>query len=156
MSKAKTDRSHEDFQPLFDWKREDGFDTLAINLPGFKKEQLRIQALSCGKMKISGERQIDGNKWSRFQKDFHVPENCNQCEISAKFENGTLNMTMPRTATQVCWSTLECCKPGGGGFFFGLNMSRKVVLGMVVVSLVGVALGIYVACNVRCVGRFGN
>ncbi|XP_058106755.1 inactive protein RESTRICTED TEV MOVEMENT 2-like [Magnolia sinica] len=146
MCEAKKYRSYEDFQPLFDWKQEDGFDTLAINLPGFKKEQLIVQFLSHGKIEISGERQIDGNKWSRFHKDFHLPENCNQSKIIAKFENGTLNVTMPRTATQVCSSTLEWCKPGGGGFFFGL--------GVVVVTLVGVALGIYVACT--CVGRFGN
>ena len=29
-----TPRSYEDFQPSFEWNREEGSDTLAISLPG--------------------------------------------------------------------------------------------------------------------------
>ncbi|XP_058106759.1 18.3 kDa class I heat shock protein-like [Magnolia sinica] len=158
-SKPNMARSYEDIQPLFDWKREDGSDTLLISLPGFKKDQLKVNLDRYGMMKISGERQIDGNQWSRFSKNFDVPENCIQNKICASFEKGYLRLNMPKTATQAqhTWcSTPESCKCSGGGFFFGLNMSRKMVVGVVVATLVGVVLGICVACNVRCLGRYGN
>ncbi|XP_058106511.1 inactive protein RESTRICTED TEV MOVEMENT 2-like [Magnolia sinica] len=100
MCKAKTARTYEDFKPLFDWKREDGSDIVVINLPGFKKEQLKLQLDAFGKMRISAERPLDDKKWIRSCKDFHVPEYCIENDIRARFDNGILYVTMPKKATQ--------------------------------------------------------
>ncbi|XP_058106758.1 inactive protein RESTRICTED TEV MOVEMENT 2-like [Magnolia sinica] len=137
-------RSYKEFEPSFDEKQEDGCVTVVISLPEFKKDQLRIQLDNYGNMKISGERQIDSNKWNRFRKYIRVPKDCILSKISAKFENGALYVTMPKTTTQARWSTL-----GRRGFLFGLNMPKKMVVGVVIGTVVVVALGIYVAYNVR-------
>ncbi|XP_058105809.1 inactive protein RESTRICTED TEV MOVEMENT 2-like [Magnolia sinica] len=100
MSRPNMARSYEDFQPSFDWKQEDGSDILVVNLPGFKKEQLKVQLNNLGKLTVNGERPVGSNKWSRFRKDFQVPENSNVNEIRARYENGALYVTMPKLAAR--------------------------------------------------------
>jgi hypothetical protein len=64
---------------------------------GFKKEHLRVQIDNYGRLRISGERPLEGNQWSRFRKDIQVPEGCDAGGIRARFEkDGVLHITMPR------------------------------------------------------------
>ncbi|XP_016505772.1 uncharacterized protein LOC107823596 [Nicotiana tabacum] len=90
---------YEDFMPTSKLVQEDHFDTLQLNLPGFKKEQLRVQLTRTGILKISGQRPIGQNKWQRFHKDFPSVENCDKSKISAKFENGVLHVKQPKLIT---------------------------------------------------------
>ncbi|KAI3869639.1 hypothetical protein MKX03_011836 [Papaver bracteatum] len=93
-------RDYEDFQPSSSFIHEDNSDTLSLTLPGYRKEQIKVQIDSFGTLKITGERSLGvGNKWSRFRKDFRTPANCKTGEIRAKFENEVLNIIMPKTAT---------------------------------------------------------
>ncbi|KAF0914616.1 hypothetical protein E2562_030682 [Oryza meyeriana var. granulata] len=63
-----------------------------------KKEQLRVQLDNHGKLRISGERQVSGNQWKCFRKEFQVPEDCNAGDIRARFDSkdGVLHITMPK------------------------------------------------------------
>ncbi|KAI3988514.1 hypothetical protein MKX01_026328 [Papaver californicum] len=93
-------RVYEDFQPLFSFIHEDNSDTLTLTLPGYRKEQIKVQIDSFGTLKITGERPLGvSKKWSRFRKDFRTPANCKTGEIRAKFENEVLNIIMPKTTT---------------------------------------------------------
>ncbi|KAI3989902.1 hypothetical protein MKX01_040872 [Papaver californicum] len=93
-------RVYEDFQPLSSFIHEDNSDTLTLTLPGFRKEQIKVQIDSFGTLKITGEKPLGvSNKWSRFRKDFRTPANCKTGEIRAKFENEVLNIIMPKTTT---------------------------------------------------------
>ncbi|MCL7041203.1 hypothetical protein MKW94_007555 [Papaver nudicaule] len=93
-------RVYEDFQPLSSFIHQDNSDTLTLTLPGYRKEQIKVQIDSFGTLKITGERPIGvGNKWSRFRKDFRTPADCKTGEIRAKFENEVLNIIMPKTTT---------------------------------------------------------
>ncbi|KAG1333924.1 putative inactive protein RESTRICTED TEV MOVEMENT 2 [Cocos nucifera] len=65
-----------------------------------KKEQIRVQLDNFGNLRISGERPLADNKWSRFHKMFQVPEDCNVAEIQAKFENGSLYVKLPKLITE--------------------------------------------------------
>lgn len=87
---------YEDFKPVSEWKHEEAVDILLYHLPGFVKEQIRILAESRGILRVRGERSTIGNKWSRFQEEVLVPEDCNMSEIRAKFEGGILQITMPK------------------------------------------------------------
>ncbi|GAB4836201.1 hypothetical protein Ancab_001115 [Ancistrocladus abbreviatus] len=88
---------YEDFKPLSEWKHEEGADILCLQIPGFMKEQLRIVTeASRGALRVRGERLVAGNKWSRFQEEIPVPEDCDMKEIHAKFEGGILRITMPK------------------------------------------------------------
>lgn len=66
---------------------------------GFVKDQIRIIAESRGILRVRGERFLCSNKWSRFQEEVVVPEDCNMSEIRAKFEGGILQITMPKKVT---------------------------------------------------------
>ncbi|XP_058105807.1 uncharacterized protein LOC131249200 [Magnolia sinica] len=99
--KKDTDRSYHDFEPLTDWVREEGHDTIFVSVPGFKKEQLTIELNEFRKMKISGERPIQGNNWIRFSYEFTVPDYCNLSKISSvEFKNGIVSLIIPKMTTQ--------------------------------------------------------
>lgn len=90
-------RTYVDFVPSHDLVEETKKQILVVNLPGFKKEHLRVQIDNYGRLRISGERPIEGTQWSRFRKDIQVPEGCDAGGIRARFEkDGVLHITMPR------------------------------------------------------------
>ncbi|KAJ1386408.1 HSP20-like chaperone [Sesbania bispinosa] len=90
------DRVFEEFEPPSDWDHDEGSDTLILMLPGFKKEQMRVQVTSTRILKLSGERQISENKWRRFRKEFTIPTDSDTSGISAKFEAGMLYVRLPK------------------------------------------------------------
>ncbi|KAJ4788501.1 hypothetical protein LUZ62_039747 [Rhynchospora pubera] len=96
MNTKQGDRSYVDFEPTFEWSRGEETDILRVHLPGFKREQIKVQVDSYGNLRTTGERPVEGNRWSRFWKDFRLPNNCNVNEIRAKFENETLFVTLPK------------------------------------------------------------
>lgn len=67
---------------------------------GFKKEHIRIQINDYGRLKISGQRPVADNRWSRFLKELQVPDYCNVSEIKAKFEDGLLYIIKPILVTK--------------------------------------------------------
>ncbi|XP_062170986.1 inactive protein RESTRICTED TEV MOVEMENT 2-like [Alnus glutinosa] len=90
---------YEDFDPPSEWAREQEDDTLILELPGFKKEQLRVQVALNRSLKISSERSLGNNKWRRFQKELPVPSNVDPNSITAKFEGGMLYIKHPKVIT---------------------------------------------------------
>ena len=88
-----------------------GFE-LTIDLPGIKKEDVTIE-LSEGYLEISAstssdksEKSEDGKvlRQERFSghcsRKFYVGEEINEDKITAKFENGVLNITLPKNEAQ--------------------------------------------------------
>ncbi|KAL9228643.1 hypothetical protein vseg_004198 [Gypsophila vaccaria] len=98
MNKA-SDRVYEDFDSVSDLISEDKCDTLILYLPGFKKEQLKVQLTTSHILRISGERPIGDGKWRRFHKEFKTPPNVDTKEITAKFEGGILHIKQPKLIT---------------------------------------------------------
>ncbi|XP_008807628.2 inactive protein RESTRICTED TEV MOVEMENT 2-like [Phoenix dactylifera] len=98
---AASQRVYEDFIPSHELVQEEGAGTLILEIPGYRKDQLRVQINNYGKIRISGERPLGDNRWNRFRKDFQVPENCNVSEIRAKFENGHLYVILPKLIPEV-------------------------------------------------------
>ncbi|KAI3884169.1 hypothetical protein MKX03_013082 [Papaver bracteatum] len=94
-----TGRSFEDFYPVAHWVKEED-NTLELHLHEFKKEQLRIQFSKPGNMRITGERPLVENNWSRFAMDFRIPRNIFVQAIQAKFVNGVLYVKLPKTITK--------------------------------------------------------
>ncbi|XP_072991595.1 uncharacterized protein [Typha latifolia] len=93
-------RIYQDFIPPHELVQEEAADILIIGLAGFKKEHIKVQIDNYGKLRISGARPLLGNRWSRFRKEFQVPENCNSGEIRARFENGQILITLPKLITE--------------------------------------------------------
>jgi hypothetical protein len=44
---------------------------------------------------VRGERPVDGNRWSRFLLELHVPNGCDAKAVHARFDNGVVRVTMP-------------------------------------------------------------
>ncbi|KAL2320487.1 hypothetical protein Fmac_029456 [Flemingia macrophylla] len=101
-------RTYEDFDPLFVWRREEARDILELHLPGmlffvsldyhvcFRRDQIRIQINHVGFLVISGERPMFGSKWKRFKKEFEIPSSCNEDEIYGNMMESILSVVMPK------------------------------------------------------------
>jgi hypothetical protein len=44
-------------------------DVVEISLPGFHKDQMRVQVDNQGVLRATGERTVRGGRWARFKKD---------------------------------------------------------------------------------------
>ncbi|XP_020579788.1 inactive protein RESTRICTED TEV MOVEMENT 2-like [Phalaenopsis equestris] len=96
-------RSYVDFEPRLEWLKGKESDTIIVDVSGFKKEQLKVLINTAGNLKISGERLIEGNHWSRFLRSFTVPKNINLKGIQAKFDGneGLLYVILPISLSSV-------------------------------------------------------
>eukprot|EP01132_Coremiostelium_polycephalum_P010661 gene10661-13058_t len=94
------------WRPLVDVKETDNHMMIKCDLPGMKKEDIHIE-MSNGMLCICGERcqekEDKGEKYHRvercygkFQRSFACPEGCNTQDIQAKFENGVLEVCLPK------------------------------------------------------------
>lgn len=76
-------------------------DNAVNSLSGFKKEQMKVLISTSGRLKISGERHLDGNRWLRFLKLYTV-QSCSPKEIQVKFDKdeGLLYVVLPSQVPQ--------------------------------------------------------
>ncbi|ESW10291.1 hypothetical protein PHAVU_009G196600 [Phaseolus vulgaris] len=95
-AQAAAEAAHEDFQPPSDWDRQQHSDTLILMLPGFRKEQLKVQVSNNRVLRLSGERKISENKWRRFRKEEPLSDSHDTSGINAKFEAGMLYVKLPK------------------------------------------------------------
>ncbi|ONK65084.1 uncharacterized protein A4U43_C07F33440 [Asparagus officinalis] len=93
-------RSYTDIEPRSHWMHANEWDTLIMDVTGFRKDQMKVLIKTSGSLTISGERPQDGdgNQWLRFLQTFKVPKKCNPHEIQAKFDKdeGLLYVVLPK------------------------------------------------------------
>ncbi|XP_074294993.1 uncharacterized protein LOC141622873 [Silene latifolia] len=99
MAKVTPARVFEDYEPPADLVTEDECDTFLIYLPGFKKEELRVQLSTSGMLKVSGERPLSDHIYQRFYEEFRLASKCDTKKITAKFEGGILFIRQPKLIT---------------------------------------------------------
>jgi HSP20 family protein len=80
-------------------EQEEGF-VVEAELAGVKKEDLKIEVLG-DQLKISGSRgskeEKDSFEYAEFSKSFTLGKGIDTDKIEAKFENGYLNLLIPRS-----------------------------------------------------------
>ncbi|KAI3454629.1 hypothetical protein Pfo_011292 [Paulownia fortunei] len=81
------------------WTEDTDCHCLLIDLPGFKKEEVRIRADNNGHVIVRGERQANNNKIIHFEQSFKVPAGCNIEETRATFEDEIFYVTVPKKVT---------------------------------------------------------
>ncbi|KAM1020132.1 hypothetical protein ACFX13_042162 [Malus domestica] len=90
-----------------DWKETPEAHIFKADLPGIKKEEVKVEVEDGRVLQISGERsreQEDQNdKWHRverssgkFVRRFRLPENAKIDQVKAAMENGVLTVTVPK------------------------------------------------------------
>ncbi|KAL3700706.1 hypothetical protein R1sor_018728 [Riccia sorocarpa] len=90
-----------------DWVETPEAHLFKADLPGLKKEEVKIQVTDDKILTISGERnkeQVDEKdsyrrverSYGKFHRQFKLPENTKPQDISAKMENGVLTVTLPK------------------------------------------------------------
>jgi HSP20 family protein len=79
---------------------------LELSVPGFKKEDFNID-VDQGTLVISSEKKEESNKeeknysrkefsYSSFSRTFQLPDNTDENSITAKYDNGVLQLTIPK------------------------------------------------------------
>ncbi|XP_052200179.1 uncharacterized protein LOC127806738 [Diospyros lotus] len=89
---------HNDFDRFWTWHREEDKDTLVVQLPEFKAEELKVRINNSGNLTISGERPIiNGKGRVRFTKEMKLSKKYDASNITAKFtKDGLLHVTLPK------------------------------------------------------------
>jgi HSP20 family protein len=102
----KLDKNFNKFVPAVNVAESDKDFTIEVSVPGFKKEDFNIR-LDNDVLTISGEHKTEDEEknknytrkefhYSSFERSFTLPESVNTDAIDAKYENGILNIILPK------------------------------------------------------------
>ena len=105
---ASTDRDTAAFASVrIDWKETPEAHVFKADIPGVKKEEVKVEVEDGNVLVISGERgkekEDKSDEWhrverssGRFLRRFRLPENAKTEEVKAGLENGVLTVTVPK------------------------------------------------------------
>jgi HSP20 family protein len=124
-SRALAQRSSDmftEFSPAVDIEESDGMFMISADLPGLKREEIKID-INNRVLKISGERRRENKEednsyversYGRFVRTFTLPEAVDPKKIEAHFEDGVLRVLLHKTeATAAQEIKIESGSPKG-------------------------------------------
>ncbi|SMO42274.1 Hsp20/alpha crystallin family protein [Gracilimonas mengyeensis] len=102
---------NDSFTPSVDISETEENFEVSVALPGMNKDDIQVD-LENGRLTISGERKFEnedkGKNYHRvesgfgtFSRSFHLPDTVDESSISAKYENGVLNITIAKNEEKV-------------------------------------------------------
>lgn len=104
-----------DFVPRVDISEDDKYLYFNVELPGLKKEDIKVSITDDNVLMIKGEKKREEKteekseercfirverRFGSFTRSFALPENIKTDSINAKFENGVLNITLEKVEPQ--------------------------------------------------------
>ncbi|KAF5476951.1 hypothetical protein F2P56_003638 [Juglans regia] len=90
----------EEFVPSSRWREDPRTHSLVVDLPGFKKDELKLQVTGSGDLMISGERKEHEEKIVYFKQTFEVPKNTEMDKTTGKFIGEILYVTVPKKVVE--------------------------------------------------------
>lgn len=96
--------------PHVDLYEDDSAITLKAELPGMKREDIMLDA-SHGLLTLSGRKQVEHDEqiecyhiverqYGSFKRAFNIPDNVEVDRIQARYENGVLEVILPKVAQE--------------------------------------------------------
>uniref|UniRef100_A0A2P2KXT9 17.6 kDa class I heat shock protein n=1 Tax=Rhizophora mucronata TaxID=61149 RepID=A0A2P2KXT9_RHIMU len=94
-----------------DWKETPEAHVFKADLPGIRKEEVKVEVEDDRVLQISGERNVEkedkNDTWHRverssgkFLRRFRLPENAKVDQVKASMENGVLTVSVPKFETK--------------------------------------------------------
>lgn len=116
-SLARTGGSSYSFVPKVDILENETAYEIGVAVPGLSKEDFKID-LNDNFLTVSGERKFSKEKkennlhvvetqYGNFSRSFSLPENVDASKISAKYNNGILEITVPKDEKKVLKTTIK-------------------------------------------------
>lgn len=107
--KGQSPSSIMDFSPSSEITEEENQYLLKVDLPGVKKEDVKVE-VSGDTMTIKAERKTEKEEKSKkrflseisygsYVRSFSLPQSIDEKKVDAKFENGVLQIAIPKTET---------------------------------------------------------
>lgn len=101
------DTGEEQFSPPCDVYEDDQQYTLSFDLPGMKKDEIRIEVRD-NQLAVSGERKHEHEEegkgrytheryYGSFLRSFALPSQVNPDQVKANYENGVLQISLPKS-----------------------------------------------------------
>lgn len=108
---ANSQRNISGFTPAVNTREDEKSYYIEVDLPGVKKEDLNVD-FDKNHISISGERKYKNETkeedyyksesfFGKFSRSFSLPDSVDADAISAKFEDGVLNITIPKVAPKI-------------------------------------------------------
>ncbi|KAM0060510.1 putative alpha crystallin/Hsp20 domain, HSP20-like chaperone [Helianthus debilis subsp. tardiflorus] len=91
----------EEFVPPSAWTEDATCHYLLVDLPGFKKHEIKLQVDDRTHIIVSGERQVRENKYKRFEQRLELPKDADVEKITGKLDGEILYISVPKKVEQV-------------------------------------------------------